>query len=441
LKNRSQTRNCWLSWFLLLALLLSACASPTPEAIPQPSSTTATPTETAAPIESAPPAAGEPGHAPDGWKMHTSTQWNVSFAVPAAWQEVETDRFEAKDGFARLEAFTGPGVSLNQACEWEANYHRERYGLAPALNSLYWDDLITPYGQPCLIHSADAQSAIVLPNPQPASGETPFLLLSGDREHFLEVAQSLDYRLEVEPAPTLSDSLFGRELSAEEVPDDLPLEASTLGNLALEEYTIIDASVDGPGYLEFRQRIPPAVLDKRRAWRERPPAWNYLDPIQVAGKQIEVTEIDYGDGVPITGGVMSSTAILVQSDGQEIYRYNMPMHAGASPLHYLGNWNDRWVVEVNSMLIVDGQIVNQDWGYDEIFDCQELNGQPFYFFVQDGQTHLSYGGETLPVSYDYVYHGMCCEPAAFNAAGNEQMVWFYALQDGAWRYVELGIYD
>jgi hypothetical protein len=415
-----------LSWLLLLALLLSACGPATP---------------TVTQVEEATPAASEPGHAPDGWQMHTSGQWAVSFAVPATWQEVETDRFEGKDGFAQLEAFTGPGVSVDQACEWEANYHRESYGLAPALNSLSRDNLIDAKGQPCLIHSSDKGSAIVLPNPKSVGGETPFLLLSVDREHFLGVAQSLDYRLELGPAPTLSDSSFGRTLSAEDVPDNLPLETSTFGDLTLEEYTIIDAGVDGPGHFEFSQRIPPAVMDRRRAWREKPPARNRLDPIQVDGKPIAVAYADYG-GVPVTGGMMYSTAVSVQSDGQEVSRYNMSSaHAGTFPLYYLGNWAGRWVLEANGMLIVNGQIVNQEWGDDEIFGCQELNGQPFYFFIQDGQAHLSCGGETLPVSYDYVYHGMCCEPAAFNAGGNDQMVWFYALKDGAWHYVELGAFD
>jgi hypothetical protein len=38
-------------------------------------------------------------------------------------------------------------------------------------------------------------------------------------------------------------------------------------------------------------------------------------------------------------------------------------------------------------------------------------------------------------------HNRCCEPGAFNAAGNESMVWFYALWDGTWYYVEIGKYE
>ncbi len=443
MKNKTQTVNRWLSLLLLIALLLSACG-PARLAGGDPTATlppiNPAPPETEMPTEAAPPTGGEPGHVPEGWKMHTSARWAVSFAVPAVWQEVEGDRFEGQDGFARLELFTGPGVSVDQACEWEANYHRERYGLTPILNSLSRDNVIDARGQPCLIHSADAQSAIILPNPQPTSGEPPFLILSVDREHFWGVVRSLDYRQEAEPAPTLSGSSFGRTLSPEEVPDDLPLETVTFGPLTLEDYTVIDARVDAPGWFEFSDRIPPAVRGKRQVWRSDFRARNRLDPIQIDGKRIEVTIGDYG-GVPVTGGMIYSVAVSVQSDGQEVYRYNMSSaHAATFPLFYLGNWDGRWVVEVNGMLIVNGQIVNQEWGYDEIFGCQELNGKPFYFFVQDGKTFLSYDGETLPVSYDYVYHGMCCEPAAFNVGGNDRMVWFYALKDGFWHYVELGVF-
>jgi len=47
----------------------------------------------------------------------------------------------------------------------------------------------------------------------------------------------------------------------------------------------------------------------------------------------------------------------------------------------------------------------------------------------------------LPYQYDEVVHYDCCEAAAFNVAGNERMVWFHALRDGIWYYVEMGVYQ
>jgi hypothetical protein len=82
-----------LTALLLLALLLGACgpATPTTSEPAEPA-----PTETASPTDEALPAIG----VPDGWQMHTSSQWAVSFAVPTAWQEVGMDRFEGKAEFS-----------------------------------------------------------------------------------------------------------------------------------------------------------------------------------------------------------------------------------------------------------------------------------------------------------------------------------------------------
>ena len=54
---------------------------------------------------------------------------------------------------------------------------------------------------------------------------------------------------------------------------------------------------------------------------------------------------------------------------------------------------------------------------------------------------VSSRGEALPYQYDEVVHYDCCEAAAFNVAGNERMVWFHALRDGIWYYVEMGVYQ
>ncbi len=386
---------------------------------------------------------------PEGWREYVSQRWGVSFQVPQGWQETEPDHLTGDNGFAHLTPFDGPGTSVDQACEWLANYDRVRYGPAPGILSVPRDNTVHASYFPCLIlggaadgdEGAEYAAAIVLAHPEPVDDNEPsLLLLDVDPEHALPLALSLAYLREAPPAPTLSAGSFGRELSPEEVPDELPLRVERFGDLTLEAYRIVDATVDGPGHFEFLQRIPEAVMDTRRAWRGSPLEWP-LAPVQVDGREVTVEEVAY-EGVALPGETVYSTYVSVQVDGREVYRYNMAFgHAAVFPLYYLGNWGGRWVVEANGMLIVDGAIVNQDWGYQEIFGARELNGQPFHFYVEAGKTYLSYGGETLPLAYDYVYHGRCCEPAAFNAAGNEQMVWFYALRDGFWYYVELGAYD
>jgi hypothetical protein len=109
-----------------------------------------------------------------------------------------------------------------------------------------------------------------------------------------------------------------------------------------------------------------------------------------------------------------------------------------NPVRALRSFNGQWILETQNTVIVDGEDIGQKPGYDEIFHWQPLNSKPFYFFVNDGKVGLSYNGQTLPVQYDQVIHGQCCEPTIFNPDGSDQMVWFYALRDGVWHYVELG---
>lgn len=456
---RAQTHT-WLLLLATLALLLVACRAPTPgipSTLDEPAMSAQT---TAAPSNPSPNGEpgqlvefGNPGPPPDGWRRHESADWGVSFDVPADWIEEEADHFAGADGFARLEPYTGPGMAVDQACEWQANVHREQYGQAPALFTLPRGNLIDFKGSPCLILDGrgdvgNAQSAIVLPNP--AGGEeTRFLILAVDTVHVPAIAQSISYRQPAQPQPTLSVNSYRATPSSyratprpQDMPAELPVQTTRFGELTLEEYAIVDATVDAPGRFEFYQRIPPTVLERRRAWREAGPEAGpergHLAPVNVGGKQITVQEATHeseADGYQI-----HSVQVLVREDGQEVYRHYMLSHAAVFPLHYLGSWDGQWVMEANGLLVVEGQIVNQEWGYDEIFDCQLLNDKPFYFFVRDGQTHLTYSGEVLPVTYDYVYHGMCCEPGAFNVVGNGQMVCFYALKDDVWHYVELGVY-
>jgi hypothetical protein len=110
-----------------------------------------------------------------------------------------------------------------------------------------------------------------------------------------------------------------------------------------------------------------------------------------------------------------------------------------NPVRVLRSFNGQWVLETNDTVIINGEDIRPESSNTEVFHWQPLNGKPFYFFIQNGKVGLSYGGETLPVQYDQMIHGQCCEVSNFNPSGNDRMVWFYALRDGIWHYVELGM--
>ncbi len=132
----------------------------------------------------------------------------------------------------------------------------------------------------------------------------------------------------------------------------------------------------------------------------------------------------------------------VKRDDEVVYTYTpSKQYAGSPPVKRLAAWEGHWILETVEGTFVDGESLNEQLGVDEVFHCVIFQSQPLFFFEEDRQVSISYGGETLPVSYDRVPHYWCCEPATFNVKSNEHMLWFYALKDGMWHYVEMGVYD
>lgn len=131
--------------------------------------------------------------------------------------------------------------------------------------------------------------------------------------------------------------------------------------------------------------------------------------------------------------------VQVRQGDQTIFSF-ASVFLTSSPVNGLWSWQNHWLLEVDGFLIQDGENLNEQLGFEEIFGWQLLNGKPFYYFRKGPRVGISYDGQVLPVYYEDVVHYRCCEPAAFNNAGNEEMVWFYGLRDGVWNYVEIGAY-
>jgi hypothetical protein len=156
----------------------------------------------------------------------------------------------------------------------------------------------------------------------------------------------------------------------------------------------------------------------------------YLAPVYVGEDLIEVRVND------------EFTQFYVQRGDEILYTLTPPGPFVDPPVYALGSWEGHWVLETTNEVIVDGQSLNAQLGYDEIFGWQLIDGQPFYFFKTGGRIHISYTGEEVtPYVYDQVQHYLCCESSMFNISGNGTMTWFYALRDGTWYYVEAGVYE
>ncbi len=220
-------------------------------------------------------------------------------------------------------------------------------------------------------------------------------------------------------------------------------QAFALGNLTVEEYPVVSKDLDTPNHFEFNQRILPAVLERRKIWRG-----------QIAERRVEAANqalarfgyrLQLTDEPPRRRHDLYRGDTLVQANISTVW----PISVAASGSDFAlliedergrRSWNGHWVLEVDGQVIIDGKNLNEELGYEEIFAWQLLAGQPFYFFRKGGRIGVSYAGQTLAPRYDDVIHDKCCEPAAFNVAGNGTMVWGYALRNGIWNYIEMGVY-
>jgi len=159
-----------------------------------------------------------------------------------------------------------------------------------------------------------------------------------------------------------------------------------------------------------------------------------------AGESTAFAPIYYQD--ELIYPVISSTIQVVSESGQLIYETILPSNPVMNPIQTFQSWNGHWILEKDGKLIMDGKSLNKELGFNEIFDWQVIQGEPFFFFQKEkgGSYSMMYAGQQLEQQYDEIVHYQCCEPAAFNPGGNAYMTWFYASRDGKWYYVEAGIY-
>ena len=94
-------------------------------------------------------------------------------------------------------------------------------------------------------------------------------------------------------------------------------------------------------------------------------------------------------------------------------------------------------MEISDFVIMDGVVLNQEYGYESVFEWHAINDKPFYFFQDGPNFGVSYDGQILPVHYEAIKHGLCCGYAVDNPRISQQDARFFALKDGKWVYVIL----
>ncbi len=162
---------------------------------------------------------------------------------------------------------------------------------------------------------------------------------------------------------------------------------------------------------------------------------------------ISIPPVYVGDDLIEVAADWNANQFNVLRNGEVIYTYTPDGMFVEPPVHSLWSWDGHWVLEVENDVLIDGASAAEAQSYDQIFGWQIIAGQPFFFFQKSdflSQTSyfgLSYAGQEVePYHYEEIVHYQCCEGSMFNPSGNGVMIWFYALRDGTWTYVEAGVY-
>ena len=242
--------------------------------------------------------------------------------------------------------------------------------------------------------------------------------------------------LETPPEDNSQNSSYPPQIDSEEVP-----ETTQIGDLTMEVYQL---KIWKPGMEEgkFDTTISSSeeILKRRDAWREE---LLLEDTPLLNGEELHAFE-QFDD---------NKATVIVQLAGKEVLNIDC---GEISPINNLrGKWvsGDDWYVEIAHVetgaeeqfskgdIYKNGKSLNEDKGYEESFDFQILNGEPFYFFSKDGKIGFSYAGVETKLDFDGVPHHLCCSAGTGNPSHYPQMVSFKPWKGDERFYVELGKFD
>jgi hypothetical protein len=248
----------------------------------------------------------------------------------------------------------------------------------------------------------------------------------------------------IEAAPVSSPTPAERTPS-QPVPDirELP------GGLTLEAYPLVGPPTLDPLTFHPASGTQAQVLAWHAAERQRA----YVLDLQ-ADDQYRPTLTASWDGGMIVARIDSDPATQAQTaelwhGDQMLFSAPAGFPSPAPALQGLWTYEDHWAMELLmatpdvwiGQVYVDGQLINDLLGYDEVFGFQLMDGRPFYFYKQAGTIGVSYEGQAVDLGYTTIPHYECCSGSVLNPVKAHSMVAFFAEEAGVWRYVEIGAFN
>jgi hypothetical protein len=418
-----------------------------------------------------------------GWESYASQKHHVTLQYPSAWQLIPDywdERRGGADGFFALDVPGRLDWTLDKLCDRETDHHLLPFGSRPQIERVQLQGQAACLIWPSEDSSTKGEAALIVSYPAPVQIEGVrygYLRLLADTAHIREIASTLKFMTVPTPVPLLVE--------------EYPIVAAGVYTPDRMEYTqlisptILARRSEWRGYRAAKQTANANEVLARFGYRLAPTPGSFYDLYHGNDLiQSEVREIGWvmvngrGDDFALSLTNRRGADFVLRPAGLEPwsrYAYTRPVLVGSdlvaaeidpqwkqvtvrrgnkmsasvpvpgpqvdNPVKGLWAWEGKWVLEINGDVLVEGASWKEMSGYDEVFGWQLLNEQPFYFFRQGNRVGVSYAGQVLPYQYDEVIHYQCCEPAMFNVGSNENMVWFHALRDGMWYYVEMGVYE
>jgi hypothetical protein len=226
---------------------------------------------------------------------------------------------------------------------------------------------------------------------------------------------------------------------------------------AVHEYALIEQSIDNPTHAGFQARVPDIMSTGRSGWGVARPADALLEPNEALapfGYRLALNPSPPFSAYALYQGSALLLRDIVRLEpvvvtGPDTFTFGFETVDGvqfvASPdgLRALPRQDGK---DISADSVLGNQVVSL-YGAAEaaptgaLFQQQVAGGETISLTVRDGLTHLEYAGRDVRYVYDQVVYNGAGEAARYNPGGNPRMVWFYALRDGLWYYVEAGLLE
>lgn len=223
------------------------------------------------------------------------------------------------------------------------------------------------------------------------------------------------------------------------------------------EYPLVEQSTDNPDHPAFADRAIQAVAARRAGFGLFRP----VDIVEAPNQMLKPFgyEIAHSDVPPFSSYVLFHQGAPVVRDISRFWQVNagsaeefvLVMETLTGEVLAASNGSVDLIVAADAevedrRLVYAGDasllpIGNAASAVSGAIYQQEIGGEPLVLYHRDRLAQLSYAGQELAYTYDAVMYAGGPESAMYNPGSSGRLMWFYALRDGLWYYVEAGLIE